>query len=236
MSQVVYLIPSVLAEEAVETIPSYVLEAVRDCKVLFVENERTARRFLKKMSKEIVIDSFEWFVIPKHENEANSMLQSFKQKIEEKKNIGIISEAGCPGIADPGQQLVSVAQQLQVRVKPLVGPSSILLALMASGMNGQQFQFVGYLPIDQASRAKALRELESESRKKNCTIVFIETPYRNNQLLETITKVCSSSTSLSIAANLTAKNEMISTKKISEWKKQLPGLNKQPVIFCMLAK
>lgn len=236
MNKVVYLIPSVLAEEAVETIPAYVLDAVRDCKVLFVENERTARRFLKKLSKEIVIDSFEWFVIPKNENDAPSILETFKQKIGEQKNIGIISEAGCPGIADPGQQLVSAAHQLQVTVKPLVGPSSILLALMGSGMNGQQFQFVGYLPIDQGARAKTLKELENESRKKSCTMVFIETPYRNNQLLETITKVCSPSTSLCIAANLTAQNEMISTKKISEWKKELPDLNKQPVIFCMLAK
>jgi len=236
MNTVVYLIPSVLAEEATETIPPYVLTAVKDCKVLFVENERTARRFLKKLSKEIVIDSFEWFVMPKHENEAASMLQSFRQKIKEEKNIGIISEAGCPGIADPGQQLVHIAQEMNVRVKPLVGPSSILLALMASGLNGQQFQFVGYLPIDQVARAKALRELEAESRNKNSTILFIETPYRNNQLLETIMKTCAASTSLCIAANLTAANEMISTKKISEWKNRIPDLNKQPVIYCMLAK
>ena len=235
MSVILYVIPSVLAEDAIETIPSYLLEAVNDCKVLFVENERTARRFLKKLSKEIVIDSFEWFVLAKHENETALMLQTFRQKIKEEKNIGIISEAGCPGIADPGQQLVALAHELELDVKPLVGPSSILLALMASGLNGQQFQFVGYLPIEQVARAKALKELENESKKKNSTIVFIETPYRNNQLLETIMKTCSASTLLCIAANLTATNEMISTKKISEWKKQLPDLNKRPAIYCLLA-
>jgi len=235
MNNVVYLIPSVLAEDAVETIPTYILNAVKQCHVLFVENERTARRFLKKLSKELVIDSFEWFVMLKHEKESASILQAFKQNLKEEKNIGIISEAGCPGIADPGQQLVALAHQLNVHVKPLVGPSSILLALMASGLNGQQFQFVGYLPIDALSRAKALKELENESRKKNSTVMFIETPYRNNQLLETIMKTCSGSTSLCIAANLTAANEMIATKKISEWKKELPNLHKQPVIFCLLA-
>jgi len=235
MNNVVYLIPSVLAEDAVETIPTYILNAVKQCHVLFVENERTARRFLKKLSKELVIDSFEWFVMLKHEKESASMLQAFKQNLKEEKNIGIISEAGCPGIADPGQQLVALAHQLNVHVKPLVGPSSILLALMASGLSGQQFQFVGYLPIDALSRAKALKELENESRKKNSTVMFIETPYRNNQLLETIMKTCSGSTSLCIAANLTAANEMIATKKISEWKKELPNLHKQPVIFCLLA-
>ena len=235
MNNVVYLIPTVLAEDAVETIPAYILNAVNQCQVLFVEDVRTARRFLKKLSKELVIDSFEWFVMSKHENETAPMLQAFKQKLKEQKNIGIISEAGCPGIADPGQQLVDVAHGLNVHVKPLVGPSSILLALMASGLNGQQFQFVGYLPIEALGRAKALKELETESRKKNSTIVFIETPYRNNQLLETIMKTCAGTTSLCIAANLTAANEMIVTKKISEWKKQIPELNKQPVIFCMLA-
>ena len=235
MNNAVYLIPTVLAEDAIESLPGYVLTGVKDCQVFFVENERTARRFLKKLSKEIVIDSFEWFTLAKHENESAAMLQSFSEKIKEGKNIGIISEAGCPGIADPGQQLVAIAHQLNARVKPLVGPSSIVLALMGSGLNGQQFQFVGYLPIDEAMRAKALKEWESESRKRNCTIIFIETPYRNNQLLGTITKVCSGSTSLCIAANLTSQNEMISTKPVSEWKKKLPDLNKQPVIYCMLA-
>jgi len=231
----VYLIPSVLSEEATETIPAYILDVVRKCNVLFAENERTARRFLKKLSKDIVIDDYEWFVMAKHDQDEQPMLDFFSIKLKEGKQIGILSEAGCPGIADPGQKLVAIAHEHQVEVKPLVVPSSILLALMASGFNGQQFQFVGYLPIEHAARIKALKDLENESRKKNSTQVFIETPYRNNQLLETILKTMSPSTMLCIAANLTAPNEKIATKKISDWKKQVPDLHKQPVIFCLLA-
>lgn len=234
-SPVVYLIPTVLQEDAIETIPAYVFDAVRDCQSFFVENERTARRFLKKIWKEMVIDAYEWHAIPKQGEDEDGMLMAFTKNLKEKKNIGIISEAGCPGIADPGQRLVAIAHEQNVIVKPLVGPSSILLAIMASGLNGQQFQFVGYIPIDAVARSKALKELEADSKKRNCTQVFIETPYRNNQLLETILKSCSPSTQLCIAANITAKNEMIGTKKISEWKKTLPDLHKQPVIFCLLA-
>ena len=150
----VYLVPSVLDELALQTIPTYLIDAVKDCKVIFAENERTTRRFLKSICKDIVIDDFEWFTIHKAEEEQKI---SFRQKINEGKNIAIISEAGCPGIADPGQILVELAQQLNVIVKPLVGPSSILLALMASGMNGQQFEFVGYLPIDNNERSKTIK-------------------------------------------------------------------------------
>lgn len=228
----VYLIPSFIDEEAVDTIPPYITDAVKDCQVFFVENERTARRYLKKIWKEIVIDNYEWFVIHKAEKEVQGL---FKQKINEGKNIGIISEAGCPGIADPGQLLVSVALQMNAQVKPLVGPSSILLALMASGMNGQRFQFVGYLPINEHERAKAIKELESESQKKNCTQVFIETPYRNNQLIESLLKNCNPISRLCIAANLTGNKEWIRTWSIQEWKKYKPDLHKQPVIFCLLA-
>jgi 16S rRNA (cytidine1402-2'-O)-methyltransferase len=235
MEPTVYLIPSLLSDDAIETIPSYILDAVKNCQVFFVENERSARRFLKKLSKDIVIDDYEWFVMEKHDNEELQSSESFRKKIKEGKNVGIISEAGCPGIADPGQQLVAIAHRQKAKVKPLVGPNSILLALMASGLNGQQFQFVGYLPIEQSERVKSLKELETDSRKRNCTQVFIETPYRNNQLLETITKMCSPSTLLCIAANLTSSSEMIATKSIGEWKKSLPDLHKQPVIFCLLS-
>lgn len=228
----VYLIPTVLSEEANATIPSYVTDAVKSCGVFFVENERTARRFLKSLWKEMVIDNYEWHTIHKAEEE---VLTVFKQRIKEGKIIGIISEAGCPGIADPGQVLIEAAQQMNATVKPLVGPSSVLLALMASGMNGQQFQFVGYLPIDNHERFKALKELEAESKKKNCTQIFIETPYRNNQLIETILKTCQPSTRLCIAAELTSTNEYIKTKTIAEWKKEKTGFHKKPVIFCLHA-
>jgi 16S rRNA (cytidine1402-2'-O)-methyltransferase len=149
MKSNVYLIPSMLDDEAMETIPPYIIDAVKDCHVFFVENERTARRFLKKTWKGMVIDNYEWFVI---DNNAQAV---FKQKIKGGKNIGIISEAGCPGVADPGQTLISMAHETNTEVKPLVGPSSVLLALMASGMNGQQFQFVGYLPINEYEKGKS---------------------------------------------------------------------------------
>jgi 16S rRNA (cytidine1402-2'-O)-methyltransferase len=158
-----YLIPTVLEEMATHTILPYTIDAMKDCQVIFAENERTARRFLKSICKEIVIDAYEWFTIHKAEEE---LKQTFREKIIANKNIAIISEAGCPGIADPGQILIGMAQQMNVTVKPLVGPNSILLALMASGMNGQQFEFVGYLPIDGSERIKAIKEMESTSQKK----------------------------------------------------------------------
>lgn len=228
----VYLIPTFLDENAMHVIPAYVIDAVKKCHVFFAENERSARRFIKSLWKEIVINDYEWFTIHKAEE---GIKNEFRKKLKEGKTIGILSEAGCPGIADPGQILISVAQEEDAIIKPLVGPSSILLALMASGMSGQQFQFAGYLPIELAERIKKIRELEIESQKKNCTQIFIETPYRNNQLIETIMKTCKPQTKLCIAANLTAVNEMIITKAISEWKNNLPSLHKQPAIFLLYA-
>jgi 16S rRNA (cytidine1402-2'-O)-methyltransferase len=235
---IVYLIPSLLDENGIEAIPSYILTAVKNCEVFFVENERTARRYLKQLWKvylpgqEMIIDDYEWFAIHKAEEEVRHI---FKEKLEQGKNIGIISEAGCPGVADPGQLLVAAAQEMNAEIKPLVGPSSILLALMASGMSGQQFQFVGYLPIDSPQRIKTIKELEAESQKKNCTQIFIETPYRNNQLIETLLKNCKSSTRLCIAADLTGKEEWIKTKTIADWKMENINIHKRPAIFLLLA-
>jgi 16S rRNA (cytidine1402-2'-O)-methyltransferase len=229
----IYLIPSVLQETATQTIPAYVRDAVSQCQVFFVENERTARRFLKSIWKEMVIDNYTWVLIDKTNNVAT--LSAFNKHLRENKNIGIISEAGCPGVADPGQVLTEAAHAAGATIKPLVGPSSILLALMASGMNGQQFQFVGYLPIDTAQRSKAIKDLEAESEKKNCTQIFIETPYRNNQLLETLIKTGKPTTKLCIAADITAATEFIQTKTLAQWKSKLPDLHKRPTIFCMLA-
>jgi 16S rRNA (cytidine1402-2'-O)-methyltransferase len=228
----VYLIPTVLDEMATHTIPLYIVDAVKDCQVIFAENERTARRFLKSICKEIVIDEYEWFTIHKAEEEQKTV---FRDRIRVNKNIAIISEAGCPGIADPGQLLIEVAQQMNATVKPLVGPSAILLSLMASGMNGQQFEFVGYLPIDNNERMKIIKELEAASQKKNSTQIFIETPYRNNQLIETILKTCKPSTRLCIAAELTGANEYIKTKTIADWKQEKTGFHKKPVIFLLHA-
>jgi 16S rRNA (cytidine1402-2'-O)-methyltransferase len=230
---IVYLIPSLLDEKGARALPVYILDAVKDCQVFFVENERTARRFLKSIWKEMVIDDYQWFTIHKAEHEVQN---AFRQQLKEGKNAGIISEAGCPGIADPGQLLVAIAQEMNATVKPLTGPSSILLALMASGMNGQQFRFTGYLPIDNQERVKAIKELEAESQKKNCTQVFIETPYRNNQLAETIIKTCKPSTRLCLAADLTGETEWVKTKTIAAWKNEKIDLHKRPVVFVLLAE
>lgn len=229
MAATVYLIPSLLHEEGLASIPSYITDIVKQCGVLFVENERTARRYLKTLAKEIIIDNYEWFTMDTNDATANA----FRKKIKEGKIIGIISEAGCPGIADPGQQLVAIAHEMNVEVRPLVGPNSILLALMASGMNGQQFRFAGYLPIQNPERNKAIKELESESAKKNCTQIFIETPYRNNQMLDALLSACNLSTKICVAVDLTGEKEFIKTKSVADWKKDKPDIHKRPAIFLL---
>jgi 16S rRNA (cytidine1402-2'-O)-methyltransferase len=228
----VYLIPCYLDENSTRVIAGYVLDAVKECQVFFTENERSARRYLKSLWKDMEIDQYEWFGIHKTEN---SLRQTFREKLKEGKTIGILSEAGCPGVADPGQLLVATAQEAGVAVKPLVGPNAMLLALMASGMNGQQFHFWGYLPIDPSQRMKTIRELETLSHKQHCTQLFMETPYRNDQLLETLLKTCQPATRLCIAMNLTAANEWIRTRTIAAWKTERPVLHKQPAVFCLLA-
>ena len=229
----IYLIPSFLSDDCRETIPAYVIAAVKKCEVIFAENERTARRFLKSMDREIVIDDYEWHTIHKAENEVTNL---FRQRIKENKNIAIISEAGCPGVADPGQILVYEAQKMNALVKPLVGPSSILLALMASGLNGQQFSFGGYLPIDNMERIKKLQQLEEESFQKECTQIFIETPFRNNKMIESILQHCKPSTLLCIAAEITSPQESVKTKSIAAWRNEKVDLHKKPVIFLMMAQ
>lgn len=232
MPSTIFMIPAVLSEGETKCLPSYIPDAVRNCSVFFVENERTARRYLKLLWKEMMIDDYEWFNMKEVTEQVAS---GFRQSIKEEKNIGILSEAGCPGIADPGQQLIAIAQEMNVTIKPLVGPNSILLALMASGMNGQHFQFVGYLPIDIGDRTRAIKNLETESRQKNCTQIFIETPYRNNQLFEALTKTCNPRTKICIAADLTSATEMIQTKTAQQWKTAAPQLHKRPAIFLIYA-
>jgi 16S rRNA (cytidine1402-2'-O)-methyltransferase len=229
---VVYLIPTVLDEEGMESLPAYISLAVKEAEVFFVENERSARRFLKKLWKEMDIDSYRWFVMHKSED---LVKQEFLQQIQLGKKIAILSEAGCPGIADPGQILVAAAQAAGALVKPLVGPNSILLALMASGMNGQHFQFHGYLPIETTERSRCLKELEIISRKENSAQIFIETPYRNLSLLDSILKTCHNETRLCIAVNLTGKSESIQTKTMDAWRKAIPDIYKQPAIFILQA-
>ncbi len=234
MQAKIFLIPIVLHEDeiALQSIPSYIIDAVKSCSIFYVENERTARRFLKKIWKEINIDAYAWHTIHKAETEVQ---QQFKADVSQHKTIGIMSEAGCPGIADPGQILINIAQQNKAKVIPLVGPNSIILALMASGMNGQCFQFIGYLPVDAHERKKKIAEIENESIKKNCTQIFIETPYRNNQLLNDILSIAKPETQLCIAVDITASTESIQTKKIKDWKKEIVELHKRPAIFLLYA-
>jgi 16S rRNA (cytidine1402-2'-O)-methyltransferase len=228
----VYLIPAPLASDGLNAIPPYVIDAVKQCNVFYVEQERTARRYLKSVWKEMVIDDYKWFLIDKRDE---SLSSQFRNDIKSGQTIGIISEAGCPGVADPGQHLVAIAQEMNAMVKPLVGPSSILLALMASGMNGQHFRFHGYLPVDQSLREKAILKLEADSARENCTQIFIETPYRNNQMLGSLLKVCATSTNLCVALDITSAGEFIKTDSVLEWKKRQIDLHKKPVIFLMLA-
>lgn len=228
----VYLIPSQLDEDGFAALPNYIVDAVKDCQVFFVENERTTRRYFKRIWKEMIIDNYQWFNMENEDSAASAFINCLK----EGKNIGIVSEAGCPGIADPGQKLVQLAQEKNVTVKPLVGPSSILLALMGSGLNGQKFSFRGYLPIDNAQRVQAIKELESTSAKEDSTQLFIETPYRNNQMLEALLKICQPHTQICVAKNLTGPNESILTKSVQDWKKALPELHKQPVLFLLKAR
>lgn len=229
----VYLIPTVLYEESLETIPVYILDAIKDCQVFFVENEKTTRRFFKKLWKEMVIDDYQWFAIHKAEE---AVKQDFLQQLNAGKNIGIVSEAGCPGVADPGQHLVAAAQKEGIQIKPLVGPSSILLALMASGMNGQCFQFHGYLPIDSLERKNKIKDLENDSQRRNCTQIFIETPYRNNALVKDIVANCKETTLLCMAVDITGPTESILTKTIRNWNQNIPDIHKRLAIFLLLAE
>ncbi len=227
---IVYLIPTWIHESAAHTLPPYILDAIQECQDLYVENERTTRRFFKSMRKEIVIDSYQW-----HRMDESDVSDRFRKSVKQKKIIGIVSEAGCPGVADPGQTLVAIAQEMGALVKPLVGPSSILLALMASGMNGQSFAFHGYLPIEAAARNQAIQALEQESSKQQRTQLFIETPYRNNALLQALLQKLNPNTRLGIAVDLTAPTERVETKTVSEWKKSTPDLHKRPTIFLIQA-
>ena len=249
-SPTLYLVPCWLEDHVTAPLPAYILDAVRSCTAFFVENERSARRYLKTIWKDMVIDEYEWHPIQKLEDQPE-VKASFRAALARGATIGIISEAGCPGIADPGQILTAIAQEAGATIRPLVGPSSVLLALMASGLNGQQFKFSGYLPVDNAGRTAAIRNLEAESARLHCTQIFIETPYRNNQLLAALLSTCRPGTRLCVAVNLTSPAEYIRTLPISRWRElappdpvvtnslstplHLPNLHKRPAIFCLLA-
>jgi 16S rRNA (cytidine1402-2'-O)-methyltransferase len=229
----VYLLPMLLHEEGWEAIPTDTQKWIMQCDAFFVENEKTTRRFFKKVWKDMVIDNYIWQPIHKVEE---AQVSAFKALLKEGKNIGIVSEAGCAGIADPGQILVAAAQEMGVVVKPYTAPSSLLLALMASGMNGQNFQFNGYLPIDNNDRKKKILALEAEANSKGTTQLFIETPYRNNQLLDAFLQYCHPQTKLCIGVDITAPNEYIKTATIAYWKSNKPELHKKLAVFLIGTK
>ncbi|WP_210420838.1 SAM-dependent methyltransferase [Chitinophaga sp. XS-30] len=229
----VYLIPTVLSADALFSLPAYITDTVRRLRIFYVENERTARRFLKALDKNIDIDALQLLPMNEHHPPDLALARKF---LQEGKHIGVISEAGCPAIADPGQLVVQTAHSLGATVVPLVGPNSMLLALMASGMNGQHFQFSGYLPVKPLERAQAIRELEATSARKSQTQLFIEAPYRNNQVLKDILANCKDNTLLCVAADLTAPTEYIRTQTVAQWKKQTGAdFHKRPAIFLLYA-
>lgn len=210
-------------------LPQYNTEIINSLSYFVVENVRSARRFLKKCNPAIDIDSLTFFELNKHTLPKD--IASFLNPMQLGHSIGVISEAGCPAIADPGADVVGIAQNSNYKVVPLVGPSSILMSLMASGFNGQSFAFHGYLPIDGSERVKKLKELENRVYNEEQTQIFIETPYRNNQMAEDILKHCKSQTKLCIAMNISCENETILTKRVSAWKGKLPNMHKQPCVF-----
>lgn len=231
METALYLIPVTLGETPVsQVLPDYNREMVLQIKHFIVEDIRSARRFLKKVDKNIDIDSLTFFSIGKHASHDDYV--SYLKPLEQGVSMGVISEAGCPAVADPGADIVAIAQRKGLRVIPLVGPSSIILSVMASGFNGQSFAFNGYLPIDASDRTRKIKILEQRVYAEHQTQIFIETPYRNAKLFAEILQTCKPQTRLCVAAGITCAEEYIKTHSIQEWKKMtLPDLSKIPAIF-----
>lgn len=224
------MIPCPIEETAIHTIPDYVVKIIHSLDLFLVEKAKTARHFIKRTNPSFAINTLEIFELNKHEE--TSETADFIRLIESGRNGGLISEAGCPGVADPGAMAVLKAHQAGIEVIPLVGPSSILLALMGSGMNGQQFTFHGYLSPKAPELAKDLKRLEIQSGKFNQTQIFIEAPYRNRNVIEQALKGLNDNTLLCIAVDITAPSEFIQTKTIKEWKKsKIPDLHKRPALF-----
>lgn len=230
MKGVLYLVPNTLGNpDTAETIPEGIKGKVNDISLFIVENLRNARRYLKSLNREIQIDSLTFFELNEHT--PMEIIPSFLDQVEQGMDAAIISEAGVPGVADPGAAVVRVAHEKGIRVVPLTGPSSILLALMASGLNGQSFCFHGYLPVKKPDRIRKIREIEQTAVRKGETQLFIEAPYRNDALLSDILETCHPSTLLCIAADITMEPEFIFTKTTGAWKKKKPVLHKRPVLF-----
>lgn len=229
-----YLIPTTLGDtEPLEVLPLTIKRTVEGIDHYIVENEKSARRFIKKMTPRKSQGSLEFFLLNKYTEP--EVLPEYLQPCLQGKDVGLLSEAGCPGVADPGALVVRLAHQQGIQVVPLVGPSSIILALMASGLNGQNFAFNGYLPIDGQERRKALKSLERKSRELGQTQLFMETPYRNDKLFAELIRALRPDTLLCIAADLTLKTEYIRTRTVSEWNAHPPELHKRPAIYAILS-
>jgi len=232
IQKALYLIPVTLGETPHEQVlPEINREIVREIKHFIVEDIRSARRFLKRADREIEIESLTFYELNQHTSP--EAISGYLKPLEQSSPIGVISEAGCPAIADPGADVVAIAQRRGFKVIPLVGPSSILMSLMASGFNGQSFAFQGYLPIETQERIKKIKHLESRVYSEDQTQIFIETPYRNQKMLEEIIKQCRPQTKLCVAINITCEDETIRTMTIQEWSKQIPQLGKRPCIFLL---
>jgi 16S rRNA (cytidine1402-2'-O)-methyltransferase len=226
------LIPMTLgANNFEEVIPPHVKETIKNTRYFITENIRTTRRYFSALSIGIVIDELIFFEIDKHAKIQD--LDRFLAPCLKGHDVGILSEAGVPGVADPGAEIAAEAHQRQIRVRPLTGPSSILLALMASGMNGQKFTFNGYLPVDKRERLQALKQLEKRSLSENTTQIFMETPYRNDKLMDDLLKILSPDTRLCVAADITLKSEFIETRNVKNWSENKPVLHKRPTIFLL---
>jgi 16S rRNA (cytidine1402-2'-O)-methyltransferase len=223
-----YLIPTFLSENSC-VLPQNTIDIAKQIDEFIVENEKSARAFLKIISTNIPQSNLTFHLLNEHSLETD--IDALGKVIRKKKDIGLLSEAGCPAVADPGAAVVALAHKSNIKVIPLTGPSSIMLALMSSGLNGQSFIFHGYLPIESVQRKKFISTIERDCHKKNQTQIFIETPYRNLQLFNDIIQTCSEETRLCVACNITSENEMIMTMNISQWKKQIPEINKKPAIF-----
>lgn len=232
MASKLYLIPTLLGNDDFQrSLPEWNLSIVESIQIFVVENEKSARKFIKTILPQKKQSELEIHILDK--NTSGEELHELTQLFRRNEPIGILSEAGLPAVADPGARLVRIAHKQNVQVIPLVGPSSILLALMASGLNGQQFMFHGYLPIDKFERKKAIQKLEQDSKRNNCTMIFMETPYRNNQLLDDLVKTCHPSTAVCVAANITMEDECILTQPIKDWAQKKTDLHKKPAIFIL---
>lgn len=225
-----YLIPTLLGDgPADDTIPANFKNIMSRIRHYIVEDLRTARRFIRKIDTDSIIDDMHFELLNEHTDKTD--IAALLAPILDGHDAGLMSEAGTPCVADPGSELVALAHARGIKVIPLSGPSSITLALMASGFNGQSFSFHGYLPIDKGKRIAAIKRLEQNAAKNDQTQIFIETPYRNMQMLESLLSTCQPGTRLCVAANLTSKNEMIVTRTIADWKNKLPAIHKQPAVF-----